>query len=405
MKFPRRHASYEDATTWSPLVRWALGGGEPIGRARWHRIGQGLTQGDPLADAVVAWVKTSPLGTPGARELVKRACAEGLGALSAAERAQAPALCALLEVTERRPAWVRPELLELGRRVLDRCHPVPYYVLRDVGLMAGYKWRDLNRPLVMTGALDGGARRRVAQTMKWYDDCAHPRGLEVGQVGYRSTLHVRLLHATVRRWLTGHQGWDAEDGGVPINQTDMAATWLAFSVLFLGGARLMGVTFSGREALGVMHVWKLACWLLGVDLSWLTDDERAGRRLLYEILSTYRGPDDTSARLGRALMEETRQIPYPTRLRPLVWRLERAKHLSMTSLVAGPKGMRELGLPAWALPWYPLASIPFRLVRSSLLRVDSPLQRAVERRGRAQRAELVALHFAGDAPGLAEHDV
>ena len=137
--------------------------------------------------------------------------------------------------------------------MIDRCHPVPFYVLQNMGLMAGYLSSDLNPPLLMTGALSGGANRRMAQTMKWFTDCVSPGGLVRGGAGFGSTLHVRLLHATLRRRLSAHRDWDSSDMGLPINQTDMTATWLAFSVVLLAGARLMGVTFSRDEAISVMH--------------------------------------------------------------------------------------------------------------------------------------------------------
>lgn len=402
MSYPERHTDLRIARCRGRWLRRALRDRRPLDETRWHQIGRGLNEGDPLADAVVGW-----FGEVGGRvgcALFDRGLRDGLAGLSHEERAAHPPLVALLEETERPPQWLDRGLLERGGRVLDRCHPVPYYVLRNMGLLAGYSWRDLNKPLVMTGALRGGASRRVAQTMKWTADCIDAGGLDRGGPGYRSTLHVRLLHATFRGRLARHRDWDAAEMGLPINQTDMAATWLAFSVVFLAGARLMGVTFSRGEARAVMHLWRYACWLMGVDDAWLTDDEAEGRRLLFDILSTYRGPDETSAALGRALMEDVRDMPYPG-IRPLRWRVEAAKHLSTVALIAGPVGMRSLGLPAWIPPWYPAATFGWNAARSVALRLPTPLRKAAERRGRAERDELVRMHFRGDAPDLQEPEV
>lgn len=394
---PTRHTPFDEARARGRWLRMTLRDRRPLDREAWERIGGGLTEGDPLADAVVAWL--GKVGARVGRERFDRAARMGIDALSPAEQAASAPLVALFGEVESRPSWLDDQLLALGGRVLDRCHPVPYYVLRNMGLMAGYTWRDLNRPLVMTGALSKGATRRVAETMKWTSDCIGPGGLERGGDGWVSTLHVRLIHASVRARLSKHRDWDAADMGLPVNQTDMAATWLAFSVVLLIGARALGVSFTEREARGVMHLWKYACWLMGVDESWLTDDEHAGRRLLFEILSTYRGPDDSSAALGRALLDSTEELAWPAP-RELRWRVERERHLSTALLFVGPSGLRRLGLPARHVPWYPLVSFAPNRARTALLRVPSPLQARAEARGRAARDALVQAHFLGDAPGL-----
>ncbi len=397
MSYPARHTPFDEARDRGRALRLLLRDRRPLDREAWDRIGAGLTQGDPLADAVVAWL--GEVGARGGRERFDRAARLGIDALSPEEQAASAPLVALFRHVASRPAWLDDDLLALGGLVLDRCHPVPYYVLRNMGLMAGYTWRDLNRPLVMTGALSKGATRRVAETMKWTSDCIGPGGLAPGGAGWVSTLHVRLIHASVRARLSQHRDWDADDMGLPVNQTDMAATWLAFSVVLLLGARALGVSFTRREALGVMHLWKYACWLMGVDEAWLTDDEHAGRRLLFEILSTYRGADDSSAALGRALLDSTEQLAWPAP-RELRWRLERERHLSTALLFVGPGGLRRLGLPVRRLPWYPLVSFAPNRLRTALLRLPSPVRARAEARGRAAREALVRAHFLGDAPGL-----
>lgn len=399
MGFPIRHGSFEKTSQWVGRRRWLLGSGAVPSQARWQQLGQGLTQGDPLADAVVTWMHTR--GMKPARALFEQALHQGVQSLTTKQRAEAPALLAFFSTVDQLPDWVDADLLRLGGRVIDRCHPVPYYVLRNAGLMAGYLLSDLNKPLLMTGALKGGASRRMAQTMKWYSDCAGEGGLTRQGEGFKSTVQVRLLHAMFRHSLSRHADWDHADMGLPINQTDMVATWLAFSVVFLAGARLMGVSFTREESRAVMHLWRYACWLMGVDAHWLTDDERAGRILLFQIIGSFRGPDESSRLLGQALEREVAQIPYP-HARPLRWRLEQAKHLSVTMLFAGPMGMRDLGLPSWVPPWYPLASFGLNLPKSLLLRLaPAALQRRVERKGAKGRRELVQLHFGGDRPDLA----
>lgn len=398
MSYPHRHRSYSDMCQWVSRRNFLLKGKAVPSQERWQKLGNGLLQGDTLADNVVDWMHD--YGMKSGRGLFERALRNGIDSLSTQEQQAAQPLTTFFQEIEAIPAWLDKDLLALGGRVIDRCHPVSYYVLRNAGLMAGYLSSDLNKPLIMTGLLKNGANRRVSQTMKWFSDCVNPEGLERNGEGFSSTIHVRLLHALVRKRLDQHKEWDHADMGLPINQTDMIATWLAFSVVFLAGARAMGVIISPKEAKAVMHLWRYACWLMGVDEEWLTDDEEVGRKLLFHTLATYRGPDENSRQLGRALMEETTLLPFPF-MRPLKWRVEQAKHLSVTMLFVGPGGMKKLGLPWWVPPWYPMMSLGLNIPRSLLLKLPSPLQRKAEHKGRARREKLIKLHFGITTPDLA----
>lgn len=399
--YPYRHRGYPEMRQWVRRRRFLLKGNSIPSVERWQALGDGLLKGDVLADSVVEWMHK--YGMKSGRGLFERALMNGVASLTQAEQQAAQPLTDFFSAVETVPGWLDKDLLALGGRVIDRCHPVSYYVLRNAGLMAGYLSSDLNKPLIMTGLLKNGANRRVSQTMKWFSDCVNPKGLERNGEGFRSTIHVRLLHAMVRNRLSQHKEWDHPDMGLPINQTDMVATWLAFSVVFLAGARTMGVIISPKESKAVMHLWRYACWLMGVDNEWLTDDENEGRKLLFHTLATYRGPDENSRQLGRALMQETALLPFPS-MRPLKWRIEQAKHLSVTMLFVGPGGMKKLGLPRWVLPWYPMLSFGLNLPRSLLLSFPSPLQRKAESKGRVRRDQLIKLHFGITAPDLASFE-
>lgn len=396
--YPYRHRSYSDMCQWVSRRNFLLKGNAVPSEERWQKLGEGLLKGDDLADRVVEWMHE--YGMKPGRGLFERALQNGIDSLSSEEQQAAQPLTDFFKEVETTPDWLDKDLVALGGRVIDRCHPVSYYILRNAGLMAGYLSSDLNKPLIMTGELKSGANRRFSQTMKWFSDCVSPGGLERNGDGFRSTIHVRVMHALVRNRLSHHKDWDHADMGLPINQTDMIATWLAFSVVFLAGSRTMGVIISPKESKAVMHLWRYTCWLMGVNEEWLSDDEHEGRKLLFHTLATFRGPDENSRQLGRALMEEIPLIPFPL-MRPLKWRLEQAKHLSVTMLFVGPGGMKKLGLPRWVPPWYPVLSLGLNLPRSLLLSIPSPLQRKAELKGRERREKLIKLHFGVAKPDLA----
>lgn len=92
--------------------------------------------------------------------------------------------------------------------------------------------------------------------------------LRPGGRGWESALRVRVLHAKVRRSLLKRRNppWDADVNGVPLNQEDMAATLLAFSVNVLLGIELTsGRPLNGNDQRDYLALWRYLGWLLGVD--------------------------------------------------------------------------------------------------------------------------------------------
>lgn len=389
---PRRHGA--DVKTGRRLgrsLRWMIRGDAEPGAERWQRLGESLMQGDPPADRLLEWMQSE--GMARTMPMFQRALTRGIAGV-----ADAPApLREFFALCETDPPWLDRKLVAQGASIAQSWGLRLYYALRDGALMPGYLASAFNRTLILTGALEGGTPRRVAETMKWTTDCLTDGGMDIGGEGFRGTLHVRLMHAIIRRRLLNRPDWDVNELGLPINQTDMAATNYGFSVVGLLGVRALGVPVARKDARAVMHAWKYINWLMGVDEHWLTDDEMKGRKLLYHMLLAQSPPDETSKQLGRALMEETAQVPY-THFRALRKRFERARHLSVTRLFAGGRGMRELGLPAGVLPWYPLLSAPLTFVWQIAHRLFPGGRQRAARVGHNDVLRLVKLHFAGLEP-------
>jgi len=390
---PRRHGSDPDARRRHSAFLWLIRGDAEPTAERWRDLGEALMHGDPLADELVEWMHAA--GMRRAMPMFEHALADGIAAVPDPP----PPLRAFFECCESVPAWVEPTLVAEGQRLFQRMGRAADFALRDLALMGGYQASAFNKTLVLTGALAGGNARRVAETMQWVADCTWVGGLERGAAGYKSTLHVRLMHAMVRRRVAKLPGFHVEDLGLPVNQTDMAATYLAFCVVLMIGARVLGMPITAAESRAEMHLWKYIAWLMGVDERWLVDDENEGRILLYHTLLAQTAPDETSRQLGRVLMEDCFREPWPV-LGPLRARLESAMHLSVTRLFVGAEGMRALGLPRGVLPWYPIVSAPFtfgwhlahRLIPGGLARA--------ERVGRAAQDEIKRMRFGSVPAGL-----
>lgn len=384
---PSRHgANLKEGRRMAKSVGLMIRGKVEPTPAEWQALGEALTHGDPPADRMVDWMHT--VGMQSAHPLFARALNQGIASVP-----EAPAsLRDFFEVCERRPDWVDDRLLAEGVRVFQTAGMSAYYALRDLALMGGYQAAGFNKTLVLTGALNGRAPRRVAETMKWVNDITATGGMARFAGGFKSTVHVRLVHALIRRRVGRMPEWKPDEWGLPVSQTDMAATYLGFSVVLLIGLRVMGMPVTRKEGHAVMHFWNYACWLMGVDERWLRHDEQSGRKLLYQMLLTQLPPDETSQQLGRALMNETLQMPYP-HARALRVRFERARHLSVTRLFVGSRGMQALGLPSHVIPWYPLLSAPFTLGWHTLHRLIPGASERLRRTGRKAQEEILHLHF------------
>lgn len=145
-------------------LKWLTPGDPEPTPAQWAAMGQGLRDGDPLADALVAWMESVGMRQGWAR--LEAALAQGpetwRGHPTSAEAP--PALRAYLEQVWSTPSWLEPERLARGAAVLQSTGLHGMMVLRDAGLMAGYQASAINQALLMTGSLHRGAQRRVAET-------------------------------------------------------------------------------------------------------------------------------------------------------------------------------------------------------------------------------------------------
>ena len=331
--------------------------------AQWQRMGEALLQGDPVADQLASWIQGD--GTEGSG---KGAYAQFEQALEAGnleyENLPEP-LHNFFKSISNTPAWVDWQRLERGAQACALSGQTGMRVLRDFGLMAGYQASGINQTLVKTGALERGATRRVAETTKWWMDCTTVGGLKPSSEGFKTTLKVRLIHAIIRQRLLKQADWNTAQWGVPINQLDMQATYLAFSVSFLLGQKLMGTLISRQESEDVMHLWRYIGWLMGVNESLLCTTEQEGRIALYQNVISQATADDSTRQLGRALMDEPLGRHYPN-MHFFAWALGKAgtlKHYSLICRLARHERLRFTHLDIALVP-YPVRPCECTLVCS-----------------------------------------
>lgn len=344
----------------------------------WGLIGDSMNLGDPAFDALAEWMHTEATGPQ--RGEIHASLATG--ATSAVRRFEKVA--AVLEDLEAEPEWLDREQLAIGARALRRGGNDGMYFARDVALMGGYQFSDLNKTLVRTGALEKGANQRFAETMRWALDLTAEGGLDPWAPGFAATAHVRLIHAVVRRSVAAMPDWDAGRWGAPINQTDMGATLAGALITPAAGALSMGVVCTPRELDAVAHLTRYVGTLMGVRDEFLPRDFRDAIRLLGSLVAAQSEPDESSALLAAPLGDTPLEWHFE-RFEPLRRRISRQQHLSMAATFLGPSMMRRLGLPAAVVPWYPALRLPINAAWS-VYALSSPARRRrrADSGGRAQ---------------------
>lgn len=372
----------------TPFMKLMMGRDPSPTREEYSDLVAALWQGDAPMDLLLDWMHE--YGPREARKLYEQAVEHGIASIKDAPQP----LRDFFARVERTPSWVDHQLIEDGVSFIHRTGLAGPYVLRDFALMGGYLLSGFNHALVITGALNRGAGQRIAETGKWWIDCTEHGGMDRFGAGFKTTLRVRMVHGMVRRHLPTRPEWDNNEWGLPVNQTDMLATYLAFGPIMLVGMRAMGIPVTPHESKAVMHLWKYAAWVMGVDDKWLVDGERDGLVRLYQTFLTQSRADWTSAELGRALAEEPLQREFPIgKYVPLLQDLWRRifyhKHLSNSSLFLNRKQMKKLGLPDNILPWFPLLTMAPRFVSYTAQRFNPLLNKRLEREGR--KAQLAAL--------------
>lgn len=264
---------------------------------RVDRLAPFLLRTDPLADDAVEAMST--LGPGAGFALLERILARGISDVPDAPAA----LRAFFAEGARVPAWVDWATVDRGGDVLLRAGILGGLVLGAMSLPLGYASPGGNKPLVFSGRLTEQAPRRLGETSRFVQAVSQPGGMRPGGDGLKITLKVRIMHAHVRRMLLRSGRWDTATWGAPINQHDMAATTLLFSLVVLEGLRRFGFAVEPEEAERYMHLWRYVGFVSGVDTELLPTSQIEGFALGDLIHVTQGPPDDDSRALVRALLD------------------------------------------------------------------------------------------------------
>ena len=207
---------------------------------------------DPLADDLVEVFSRMPAGK--GIKMLNLALDQGIDAVNNPPEE----LKAFFNQLDTVPLWVDRDKLELGGQTYLRAGMLGALSLFCYSLPYGYLSPDASMPLVFSGRLVQRAYRRLIETSRYVFEICKSGGLGRYSTGFKVSARVRLMHAQIRRLLYKSGKWDSEKWGQPINQCDLIATNLLFSIIVLKAMRKFGFIISDRESEAVMHHWKYA---------------------------------------------------------------------------------------------------------------------------------------------------
>ncbi|GAB3465373.1 hypothetical protein GCM10027570_53570 [Streptomonospora sediminis] len=356
------------------------------GDSRFALLVEGLHTGDPTADAAFADLAA---GGAGAR----RTLAAGLRGGAASLTAAPAGIAALLRESEDAVAGADRQLLERGDIATIAADPFWSRMAFGLGsLVHTYSAPAIARVLTGTGKLTTAAGRRLAETGLWRANAVLPGGLLPGAPGYADTVQVRLLHARVRAG-TLRRGWDTAEWGVPINQVDVARTWLDFTIVPFQALEKVGITLGAEEERELYRYWHSVAALMGLDPRFYTDvvDHASAGRLLALVETANGEPDEGARALVHALLDALagalagEALPLPGE------DVERLLH-AITRLFHGDAAAEALGLRAEdPAPYVPLLAMANAQVRRWERSTDESWQLALREHTEYRRTEFAHL--------------
>jgi hypothetical protein len=205
-------------------------------------------------------------------------------------------------------------------------------------------------------------------------------------IGFNAAVKVRIIHAMARHYTRKSPEWSDAQWGIPVNDGDMVATYLGFSLVFLEGLQMQGFRPSEKEVNGIFHLWKYIGHVLGIDHRLLPNNEEQAIRTLYIWTMTLPPADADTLALAHALVNAPLTATFPKKN----WqkKLLVEIYLSFNYYYLGKHACKRMHLPATVFKFVPY--ITAFINRINEYRIHSSLktrQRAILK-GRKWQVEI-----------------
>lgn len=344
--------------------------------------------GDPLADDVIAQLFSHSQASS-VNELMKT-----LVANETPEPATLPDVVRdYLAQTDRLPEWADPALIAQGEDVFWRFGPKMILILHCYSLPFDYLGRYGVRVLALTTRLVSNPSRRILEVAQFLVDIMQAGGLTAPDGrGRRSIQKVRLMHAAVRKLALTAPGWRPE-GGLPVNQEDLAGTLMSFSWIVIDGLEKLGITLSDSDREAYLHCWRVVGYLLGIRQELLPLTIESAKELAATIARRQFAPSPEGKELTAALTGMMAEI--------LPGNLFRHAPPLLIHYFLGPQWAGWLGIGENAFA--PILCAPLRVLgieADTLLHDSGAVRRLAEHAGQLLIQSIVYVERGGNRPSF-----
>ncbi|MBX7551643.1 DUF2236 domain-containing protein [Streptomyces sp. tea 10] len=262
--------------------------------------------GDPLADAAIEEIYEL-----GRQEQVREALLALEGNSEAVPDGLPPKLQEYFTRSAVLPEWADTRLTARGQGLLGRYQGHITTTLLCGSLPLCYSCGDGAQVLYSSTRLTQGVFRRLMETAQFVVDVLETGGLGPGARGVRTAQKIRLLHATMRYHLSRKEDWDTS-WGVPVNQEDLAATLMSFSVIIPRGLARLGVELPAQDRDAFFHIWRIIGYVLGVAEKVNPSTFDDGAALVDAVLRRQQRPSEAGTVLTKGVLDYIREVlPTP----------------------------------------------------------------------------------------------
>lgn len=217
-------------------------------------------EGDELMDGVINALKQVPGGSKEGRALFDQALHQGVESLDNPPAA----FVALFAQLDRDPDWLDRDRLARGARIFSNL-PGLYKTLN--GIIDTVFTTNSAAVSLATGATGRFTRQkenRFIESLTLFTTMSKPGGMDRYGEGFATAVHIRMMHAFVRRALGNRDGlYDFDYHGNPISSADSLPAGPLFGIGVLLIMRAFGMTVRKDEMEDVDMLYRYMVYVMG----------------------------------------------------------------------------------------------------------------------------------------------
>jgi hypothetical protein len=178
---------------------------------------------------------------------------------------QFPEIKDFFEQTYQLPESVDLHRIHRGEEIFLHHTPSGALVLLAKSLPEGYSAPRLSKILGISGLLETSSFKRLLATLHMLINVSSAHGFSHRGHAVVTAQKLRLWHAAVRHAVPKYlPDFYSQYGGVPVNQCDMLATIMGFSLVVIQGWRTLGIRLSAKHEEDFYYVWRVFALMMGI---------------------------------------------------------------------------------------------------------------------------------------------